>query len=160
MEGAIKQGRTCHPAAGVVSFGMSEENVRLTMKQPFVATASDGSVQLPSDTVPHPRSYGCFPKKIGYYALQEKVITVEQAIHSASGLPADILRLPDRGYLRPGHYADIVAFDPKTYRAQATFEKPHQYATGVRYLIINGQMVIADGKFRGQLAGRPLRHGK
>ncbi|MFO0966642.1 MAG: D-aminoacylase [Gemmataceae bacterium] len=144
--------------AGVVSFGMNEEEVRLFMKEPYVATASDGSSQLPTDTVPHPRAYGTFPRKIGKYALEEKVISLEQAIRSASGLPADILRLPKRGYLKEGYFADIVVFDPKTFRDVATYDEPHQYSRGVRYLLVNGVMTIADGRYTGARAGRVLRH--
>jgi N-acyl-D-aspartate/D-glutamate deacylase len=144
--------------AGVVSFGMNEEEVRLIMKQGFVATASDGSSQVPGNTVPHPRSYGCFPRKIGRYALAEQVIALEHALRSASGLPADILRLTDRGYLKPGYFADVVVFDPQTFRDTATFDKPHQYATGVRYLFVNGKAAIDQGKPTGELAGKVLRH--
>jgi N-acyl-D-aspartate/D-glutamate deacylase len=147
-----------HGGAQIVAFSMSEEDVRLIMKQPFVATASDGSSQVPGETVPHPRSYGCFPRKIGRYAIEEKLLSLEAAIRSASGLPADILRLKDRGYLKPGFFADIVLFDPKEFRDQATFDKPHQYATGVRHSFINGQPVIREGKYTGALAGRVLRH--
>jgi N-acyl-D-aspartate/D-glutamate deacylase len=149
---------TRHGGAGVVSFGMNEEEVRLFMKEPYVATASDGSSQVPSATVPHPRSYGCFPRKIGRYALEDRVITLEQALRSASGLPADILKLPQRGYLRPGYYADVVVFDPKTFRDRATFDQPHQYAAGVRYLFVNGRLAIDDGRLTEVLAGRVLRH--
>ncbi len=148
-----------HGGAQIVSFGMSEENVRLIMRQPFVATASDGASMLPSsDTVPHPRSYGCFPRKIGRYAIEDQIITLEHAIRSCSGLPADILRLPERGYLKAGYFADVVVFDPKTFRDTATFDKPHQYATGVRYLFVNGKLAIDDGKFMDVLAGKVLRH--
>ncbi len=129
------------------------------MKQPFVATASDGSSQDPkSNTIPHPRSYGCFARKIGYFAIEEKLIPVEQAIRSAAGLPADILRLPQRGYLKKDYYADIVVLDPKTFRDKATFDNPHQLATGVRFLFVNGKLVIEDGKYQGVLAGKALRH--
>jgi N-acyl-D-amino-acid deacylase len=127
------------------------------MKQSFVATASDGSSQIPNDTVPHPRSYGTFSRKIGRYAIQEEVIPLEQAIRSASGLPADILRLQDRGYLKVGSYADVVVFDPEKFRDVATFEKPHQYSTGVKYLFVNGKLVIEDGKYLDVLAGKALR---
>jgi N-acyl-D-aspartate/D-glutamate deacylase len=145
--------------AQIVNFGMSEEDVRLLMRQPWVATASDGSAQeLTAKTVPHPRSYGCFPRKIGYYALVEKVLPVERAVRSASGLPADILQFPERGYLKPGYFADVVVFDPEKYRDVATFDKPHQYATGVRYLFVNGQLAIEDGKYTEALAGKVLRH--
>jgi N-acyl-D-aspartate/D-glutamate deacylase len=144
--------------AQIVSFSMKEEEVQLFMKEKYVATASDGSSQVPSTTVPHPRSYGCFARKIGKYAIEDQVITLEQAIRSASGLPADILRLKDRGYLKAGYFADVVVFDPKTYRDKATFDKPHQYATGVRYLFVNGRLVIDNGEYGEVLAGRVLRH--
>jgi N-acyl-D-aspartate/D-glutamate deacylase len=144
--------------AQMVSFGMSEEDVRLIMRQPFVATASDGSSMVPGDTVPHPRSYGCFARKLGRYARDEGVLSLEQAVRSCSGLPADVLRLTDRGYLKVGAYADVVVFDPKVYRDQATYQKPHQYAPGVRYLFVNGKLVVADGKYNGTLAGKALRH--
>lgn len=145
--------------ASMVNFGMSEEEVRLIMQQPFVATASDGSAKVPDETVPHPRSYGCFPRKIGHYAIEGKILSLSQAIRSASGLPADILRLPRRGYIRPGYFADLVIFDPATFRDTATFQKPHQYSTGVKYLFVNGKLAIDQGKPTGTLAGRALRHG-
>jgi len=137
---------------------MSEEDVRLIMKQPWVATASDGGAQVPGDTVPHPRNYGTFPRKIGNYAIADKLIPVEQAVRSASGLPADILKLSDRGYLKPGYCADVVLFDPETYRDRATYDKPHAYATGVVYLWVNGKPALEKGKSTGALAGRALRH--
>jgi N-acyl-D-amino-acid deacylase len=146
--------------AQVVSFNMSEEDVRLILKQPFVATASDGSAATPSAYVVHPRHYGCFPRKIGRYCLMEKLIPLEQALRSASGLPADILKLPDRGYLKPGYFADVVVFDPEKFRDTATYDKPHQYATGVRYLFVNGKPAIDEGKNTGALAGKVLRHKK
>ncbi|HKB41233.1 MAG TPA: amidohydrolase family protein, partial [Gemmataceae bacterium] len=144
--------------AQIVNFGMSEEDVRLIMKQPWVATASDGAAQARTDSVPHPRSYGCFPRKVGRCALEDGIITPEHAIRSASGLPADILRLPERGYLKSGYFADVVVFDPEKFRDQATYDKPHQYATGVRYLFVNGQAAISEGKATDALAGRVLRH--
>jgi N-acyl-D-aspartate/D-glutamate deacylase len=145
--------------AQVVNFGMSEEDVRLIMRQSFVATASDGASMMPSaDTVPHPRSYGCFPRKIGRYAIEDKILTLEHALRSASGLPADVLHLPERGYLKSGYFADVVVLDPETFRDRATFDRPHQYATGVRYLFVNGQPAIDDGEFMDVLAGKVLRH--
>jgi len=144
--------------ASMVNFAMQEEEVRRIMRLPFVATGSDGTVMLPDSTLPHPRSYGCFPRKIGRYAIEAKTLSPEQAIRSASGLPADSFGIPERGYLRAGYFADVVVFDPKTFRDTATFEAPHQYATGVRYLFVNGKAAIADGKVTGELAGRALRH--
>ena len=123
-----------------------------------MATASDGGSKVPDGSVPHPRSYGTFPRKIGKYALQDQVITLGHAIRSASGLPADILQLPERGYIKKGYFADIVVFDPKELRDKATFDQPHQYASGVRYLFVNGTLVIDQGGFSEKLAGRVLRH--
>jgi len=143
--------------ASMVNFGMQEEEVRLIMQQSFVATASDGGAKIPDNTAPHPRNYGTFPRKIGHYAIDGKIISLSQAIRSSTGLPADILGMKQRGYLRMGSYADVVVFDAETLRDTATFQKPHQYATGVRYLLINGQLVIDEGQVTGTLAGRALR---
>lgn len=146
--------------AAIVSFGMNDEEMRLFMREPFVATASDGSARVPNDDVPHPRSYGTFPRKIGRFAIEDKVISLEQAIRSASGLPADILKLPSRGYLKPGYFADVIVLNPKTYRDQATFDQPHQYATGVDFVFVNGDLTVDRGKYTGSLGGRVLRHQK
>jgi N-acyl-D-amino-acid deacylase len=148
-----------HGGAQIVHFSMSEEDVRLIMKQPWVATASDGASMVPGTTsVPHPRSYGCFARKIGRFAIEDKILSLEQAVRSASGLPADILRVPERGYLKPGYFADVVVFDPETFRDRATYDKPHQYSTGVRWLFVNGQLAVKEGKYTGALAGKVLRH--
>ncbi len=149
---------TRNGGAQIVLFGMDDVDVRFFMKEPYVATASDGSSMLPSATVPHPRSYGTFPRKIGRFAIADGVISIEQAIRSATGLPADILKLPERGYLKPGYFADILVFDPKTFRDKATYEQPHQYSTGVRYLFVNGRIAINDGNANDSLPGRVLRH--
>jgi N-acyl-D-amino-acid deacylase len=144
--------------AQIVHFGMSEEDMRLFMKQDFVATASDGGAKVPdTSSVPHPRNYGTFPRKIGFYAIQEKLIPLETAIRSASGLPADIMGLKDRGYLKVGYFADIVVFNPDTFRDKATYDKPHQYATGISHVLVNGTFAIMDGKATGKLAGKPLK---
>jgi predicted amidohydrolase YtcJ len=149
-----------HGGAQVVSFGMNEQDVRHVMVQEFVATASDGGAHAPGGgDRPHPRGYGTFPRKIRY-ALDEKLITLEQAIRANAGLPAQILRLPDRGVIRPGAFADIVVFDPASFRDLATFEDPTRYSEGVRYLFVNGQAAIAEGKFKNKLAGRALRLAK
>ena len=140
--------------AQVVSFGMNEEEVRLIMKQPFVATASDGSSQVPSTSVPHPRSYGCFARKIGRYAIEDGVISVEHAVRASSGLPADILKLTDRGYLKPGHTPTLV-FDP---RITAT---PRPTASPVchwRTLRIRQRCSRSKKASGGTLAGKVLRH--
>lgn len=144
--------------AQIVNHAMSEEDVRVYMKQPWVATASDGGAKVADSTVPHPRSYGTFARKIGFYSIEEKAIPLEAAIRSSSGLPADILGFTDRGTIKVGQYADVVLFDPKTYRDRATYEKPHQLAVGVKYLFLNGTTVIEDGKHKPDvLAGKVLK---
>ncbi|MCA9156169.1 MAG: D-aminoacylase [Planctomycetales bacterium] len=143
--------------AQMVNFGMNEEEVRLIMREPFVATASDGGAKTPDDTVPHPRNYGTFPRRLGLYSVELGLTSLEQAVRASSGLPADILGLKDRGYLKPGLVADVVVFDPETLRDTATFEKPHQYSTGVRYLLVNGQLAIDKGEVTGKLPGRAVR---
>jgi predicted amidohydrolase YtcJ len=146
-----------HGGAQIVNFGMNEDDVRNVMRHDFVATASDGSAHLPGGgDQPHPRSYGTFPRKIRY-ALDEKLISLEQAIRSCSGLPAEILHLPDRGVIRPGAVADLIVFDPETFRDTATFEDPTRSAPGVAYLFINGVAAIAEGKPQEVLPGRALR---
>ncbi len=142
--------------AQIVNFSMREQDVRLIMQQDFVATASDGVSLVPDDTKPHPRSYGTFPRKIGHYARDEKVIALKDAIYSATGLPAKILQLKDRGILKVGAKADIVLFDLAKLNDVATFQHPHQLATGVHYLLVNGKLAIDQGKLTAQLAGKPL----
>ncbi len=143
--------------ATIVNFSMSEDDVRDTMQWPWVATASDGRATLPGADKPHPRFYGTFPRKIGYYCLQEKVLPLEQAVRSATGLPADILGMTDRGYLREGQAADLVVFDPERFIDTATFDDPHRYGQGVQYLFVNGVTAVSRGGATGALAGRALR---
>jgi predicted amidohydrolase YtcJ len=152
-----------HGGAQAISFGMSEPDVREVMRHDFVATASDGSTHLPDrGDRPHPRAYGTFPRKIRY-ALDEKVMPLEQAIRSCSGWPAEVLGLPDRGTIRPGAIADLVVFDSKTFRDAATFDQPTRYAPGVKALFVNGVPLIAGGRLqvepnaKGRLPGRALR---
>ncbi len=140
-----------------VSFTMNEEDVRFVMQLPWVATASDGAVKVANNSKPHPRSYGTFTRKLGRYSIQEGVLPLEQAIRSCSGLPADILSLSDRGYLKTGQAADVVVLDPKTLMDKATYEEPFEHSDGVRYVLVNGRIAIDDGKSTGALAGKPLR---
>jgi N-acyl-D-amino-acid deacylase len=145
--------------AQIVNFGMNEDEVRLFMREPWVATASDGSTQrIDSPDQPHPRSFGTFPRKIGRYAIEGQVTPLAQAIRSASGLPAEILGLSDRGFLKPGYYADIVVFHPQKFRDVATYDKPLQWATGTRLVLVNGQVAVEEEKPTGKLAGRAIRH--
>ncbi len=145
------------PDADGVNFGMDEADVRFVMTLPWVATSSDGSSKIDDGTRPHPRSFGTFPRKIGRYAIQEHVLSLPAAIRSATGLPADILGMTDRGYVREKLVADLVVFDPKQLEDRATFEEPFKPSVGVRWLILNGRIAIADGAPQDVLAGQPLR---
>ena len=144
--------------AQVVNHGISEEDVRFVMQLPWVATASDGSSRIPSEEIPHPRSYGTFSRKIGHYSIRESAVPLTLAIRSASGLPADILGLKDRGYLRPDYFADVIVWSEAEFIDRATFDSPHQYSDGIRYAFVNGTPVISAGDVTGALPGRALRH--
>jgi N-acyl-D-amino-acid deacylase len=141
---------------GIISFNQSDEDVEYFMQKPYVMTGSDGSVQVLGDALPHPRSYGAFPRKIRRYVLEKKLVTMEQAIRSASGLPAEMLGFTDRGLIKEGYVADVVVFDPETIADKATFDDPHQYSEGILHVLISGVSVIKNGEFTGALAGSPL----
>ncbi len=136
---------------------MSEEDVRLVMKQPWVSIASDGSaINLEADGLPHPRSYSTNPRVLGYYVRDQKVLTLEDAVRKMTTLPAQILGLRDRGQIREGFAADLVVFDPATVRETNSFEKPKSYPVGIPYTIVNGVVVIDGGKHTGARPGRAL----
>ncbi|MBM80325.1 MAG: N-acyl-D-amino acid deacylase [Planctomycetaceae bacterium] len=149
---------TKNGGAAIVNFSMSEDDVRHIMQVPWVATASDGRAYLPGADKPHPRSYGTFPRKLGHYSIRESVLSLSQAVRSASGLPADILGIKDRGYLKKGLVADIVVFDPAKLKDAATFEDPHQLSQGIQYVLVNGEFAVYRGRPTGNLAGKALRH--
>jgi N-acyl-D-amino-acid deacylase len=137
---------------------MSEQDVRTVMRLPWVAIASDGSaLNVAEEGFPHPRSYSTNVRVLGHYVRDEKVLTLEDAIRKMTSLPAQILGLRDRGQIRESFAADVVVFDPATIRETNSFEKPKSYATGVRYTIVNGVVVIDDGKHTGARPGRPLK---
>ncbi len=141
----------------VVSFNMKESDVINFMKKDYVMTCSDGHIFKPEDSKPHPRNYGAFTRKIRKYVIEDKIISMEHAIRAATSLPAKMIGLQDRGYIKTGHKADIVIFDPETIRDIATFSYPHQYSEGIVYLLINGNVVIEKGKYNGKLAGEHIR---
>jgi N-acyl-D-aspartate/D-glutamate deacylase len=145
------------PDVAGVNFGMDEADVRYVMTLPWVATASDGSSKVNDGSHPHPRSFGTFPRKIGRYAIQEHVLSLPAAIRSATGLPADILGMTDRGYIRENFVADIAVIDAKHFEDRATYEKPFTPSAGVRWLFLGGRAAIADGTPQNVLAGKPLR---
>ena len=156
IEVAIELLRDGSPAA--INFGMTEEDVRFVMQRPWVATASDGSVKEASGDMVHPRSFGTFPRKIGLYAVREKVLPLEQAVRSASGLPADILGLNDRGYLKPGQFADVVVINPAEIIDAATFDQPFESPKGIPWVFVNGKSAVKNGEPTKSLSGRALRH--
>jgi N-acyl-D-amino-acid deacylase len=146
---------------GTVYFLMSEENVKRQIKLPWVSFCSDAGSIAPEGVFlksnPHPRAYGSFARLLGKYVRQEKVITLAEAIRRLTSLPADNLKLDRRGKLKKGYYADIVIFDPETIIDHATFEKPHQYATGMLHVFVNGTQVLKDGQHTGAKPGRVVR---
>ncbi|MEP7078419.1 MAG: D-aminoacylase [Chthoniobacterales bacterium] len=143
-----------------VYFLMSEENVKKEVAKPWISFGSDEASQAPEGNFlksnPHPRAYGNFARVLGKYVRDEKIISLPEAVRRLSGLPATNLGLDHRGFLKEGMYADLVVFDPTTITDHATFEKPHQYATGVKHVLVNGVQVIKDGEHTGAKPGRAL----
>lgn len=139
--------------ADVASFNMTESDIENFMRQPWVMTCSDGSPG-------HPRKYGTFPEKLRKYVFDRHVISLAFAIRSSTSLPAETLRLHERGLLRAGYFADVVVFDPQTIQALSTYSQPDRLATGVRYLLVNGQFAVDDGSLTQARAGRALPHGQ
>jgi N-acyl-D-amino-acid deacylase len=142
---------------GVVIHTMSENDVIKAVSHPLVAIGSDGSVMKLGEGVPHPRNYGTFPRVIAKYVRESKVLNLPEAIRKMTSLPARKLGLHDRGLLRPGFKADIVVFNYYTIRDRATYENPHVYSTGIEYLVVNGRLVIREGKHTGAKPGKLLR---
>jgi N-acyl-D-amino-acid deacylase len=149
------------PSAGVAVFGMSQPDVTLALQQPWVAIDNDSSGTSPDGILgqehPHPRAYGTFPRILRKYVREEKVLTLEDAIRKMSALPAQRLRLTDRGVLKAGMWADVVIFDPATVRDLATFDNPNQLSEGMDYVLVNGIPVIDNAKMTGVLPGKVLR---
>jgi N-acyl-D-aspartate/D-glutamate deacylase len=133
---------------------MSEDDVRLVMKQSWVAIASDGSaINLDAPGVPHPRNYSTNARVLGYYVRDQHVLTLEDAVRKMTSLPAQILGLRDRGQLREAFAADVVVFDPRSVGETNSFERPKSYATGVRSVLVNGVLVIDSGEHTGAMPG-------
>jgi N-acyl-D-amino-acid deacylase len=149
------------PSSEVAVFGMSQPDVTLALQQPWVAIDNDSSGTSPFGLLgqdhPHPRAYGTFPRILSKYVREEKALTLEDAIRKFSALPAQRLRLTDRGVLKAGMWADVVVFDPATVHDLATFEKPNQLSEGMEYVLVNGTLVIDQGKMTGMLPGKVLR---
>ena len=142
-------------------FGMSEPDVALALEQPWVSVDNDSSGTSPEGILgeghPHPRAYGAFPRILRKYVREEKKLTLEEAIRKFAALPAQRMRLTDRGVLKQGMWADVVVFDPETVRDLATFDDPNRLAEGMEYVLVNGVPVIENGKMTGALPGKVLR---
>ncbi|MHB1328479.1 MAG: amidohydrolase family protein [Gemmatimonadales bacterium] len=143
--------------AGMVYHVMDEADVRRIMAHPETMIASDGRITALGDGVPHPRNYGTFPRVLGRYVREEKVLTLEQAVHKMSGKPAARLGLRDYGCVRSGCVADLALFDPATVSDPATFTDPHHYPVGIPWVLVNGQPVIANGQLTEARPGRVVR---
>lgn len=148
----------------MVGFGMSEENVEMQLAHPLSVVCSDGgarSTEGPlSEDVPHPRTFGAFPRVLGRYVRERGILPMETAIHKMTQAPARRIGVHDRGVIRPGAFADLVAFDPSSVSDRATFENPHQYPSGIPHIWVNGAQVLRDGAQTGALPGRGVRPGQ
>lgn len=145
----------------MVGFGMSEENTEKVLSFPLTMIGTDGDAVAPygklSKGNPHPRHYGAFPRYLGYYIRERKILSMPEAIRRITSLPADKFGLKDHGVLAEGKYADVVLFNPETVIDKATFANPHQYPEGIDYVIVNGRIVIEKGEHSGVLPGKVLR---
>ncbi len=146
---------------GVAYFLMSEENIRKQVALPWVSFGSDAEAAAPEGdflkSSTHPRAYGNFARLLAKYVREEKVITVQEAVRRLTGLPASVLSLTDRGLLKPGYHADVVVFDPETIQDHSTFAEPHQLATGVDDVWVNGVRALQEGEATRQWSGRVVR---
>ncbi len=137
-------------SSGVISFNMNEKDVQRFMKEKFVTTCSDGSTG-------HPRKYGTFPRKLREYVYNRKLIGLPFMVRNSSALTAETFRIPERGWIRAGYFADVIVFDEKTVADRSTYEQPELLAVGMKYVIVNGKMAVDNGAYTGVLAGRALR---
>ena len=144
---------------GKINYSMSEENVAMQLKRPWVVVASDAGGFDPDSatTLTHPRAYGTYPRVLGRYVREDSLFTLEEAVRRMSGAPAARLGLRERGLLRERMFADVVVFDPATIADRATFERPHQLSVGVRHVLVNGVAVVRDGRHTGATPGRLVR---
>ncbi len=146
---------------GTIYFLMSEENVKLQLRQPWIKFGTDAAGVNPAEAdsvgLVHPRSYGTFPRIMGHYVRDENVLPLEEAVRKATSAVTTRLGIQDRGVLKPGFYADVVVFNPKTILDRATFPRPHQLSVGVDHVLVNGVPVVADGEHTGAEPGRIVR---
>ena len=150
-----------HGQTGAIYFMINEADLRAAMQSPFVSICTDSGARATDGPLAgaksHPRGWGSYPRILGHYVREEKLLTLENAINKMTGMPAERVKLRDRGFLRTGMYADITVFDPQRVIDRATFEMPNQYPAGIQYVIVNGQISVDAGKRTSAVAGRPLR---
>lgn len=146
-----------HLGARCIYHVMEEADVRRIMQHPQTMIASDGKLSALGKGHPHPRAYSTFPRVLGHYAREEKVLSMEQAIYKMTALPASCLDLKDRGLIKEGYKADITIFNPATVKDKGDFIKPHQYPEGIEYVIVNGKMKVEAGEFKFVKSGRVLK---
>ncbi len=142
--------------ANAIYHVLDEGDVRRIMQSPYTMIASDGRLSRPGDGHPHPRAYGTFPRVLGEYVREQKLLSLEAAVHKMTQMPAQRLRLADRGVLRVGAAADVVVFDATTVKDQATFTEPHQYPLGIETVLVNGTVAVDGGRATGVRAGRVI----
>lgn len=145
---------------GRVTFSMDEANVAMQLRQPWVMIGTDAGAWNPADSLrglTHPRAYGSYPRILGRYVREQKLLPLEDAVRKMTSLPADRLGLRDRGQLRAGFFADVVVLDPATVIDRATYDRPHQLSAGIRDVLVNGVAVVSDGTVTGAKPGRALR---
>ncbi|MCK4446445.1 MAG: amidohydrolase family protein, partial [Candidatus Marinimicrobia bacterium] len=143
-------------------FAMDEDNLKKVLAFPLITIGSDGSAIAPYGKLgkgkPHPRYYGTFPRILGKYCREERIFDLPTAIKKMTSMSAKKLGINKRGILKKGYFADITIFNPKTIIDNATYTNPHQYPTGIKYVIVNGKLTIKKGKHTGELKGKVLRH--
>lgn len=139
--------------ASIVSFNMSEKDIEAIMREPYTMASSDGGLLEMGSGVPHPRNNGSFARRLARYVRERQVVSLEFAIRSMTSLPALVFRMKDRGVIHEGAAADLVIFDPAKIQDQATYRNPHQLATGVSYVLVNGELAMDNGKLTGKKAG-------
>ena len=140
-----------------VSFNMSMEDIEYLMRLPWMMTCSDGATYMAGEGKPHPRGHGAFTRKLTAFVRQRKTLSLDQALHSMTGLSAQVFSLTGRGVIAEGAHADLVVFDPAALRDEATYQEPHRHATGMHCVLVNGTFAIDEGRPTHALAGLPLR---
>ncbi|SFN70228.1 N-acyl-D-amino-acid deacylase [Algoriphagus ornithinivorans] len=145
---------------GTIYHAMDDADVERIMKHPMTMIGSDGRLSQPGDGHPHPRAYGTFPRILGYYVREKNILDLPTAIHKMTGLSAQRLGIQDRGIIKKGNFADLTIFDPEKIIDRSTFTDPHQYPTGVQFVLVNGRLIVDQGEFQDIRPGKILRKNR